>query len=672
MDKIIESILELIPFGYLFELIGLSKELSAGLSVLVAAILLYIIGIFIKKLQTYIKNKNTAADLNPYFSYLNVKKSTELFIQTRGQNHSPTSEEEPRKSTRFIVKEKLIPWFLKSAFNEKQESDKYYLILADSGMGKTTFMINLYIRYISKFCQKYTIKLIPFGDERIIGKLKELGKNQDQAKNTILLLDAFDEYKGLLPPDEPDGLDDDERFRKQIDEIVKLTRDFREVVITSRTQYFPGQENEPYELKIRRFDDQGFHTLAKLYLSPFDSNEIRKYLNKKYGVLKFWNNKKKQLAKRIVEASPKLMVRPMLLAYIDYLVDSKEKFETTYQIYETLIEKWIEREAKKRKNESTTRDKFRKDLYEFSMQISLTIYKNQKSTKELSIDKQTATALCNTENLNLKDYEVTGQSLLTRDANHNWKFAHKSILEFFLAKQCLANSDFLDEFEFSGMDMVETFHQEVIGKDFVFVKGGMLNLNDKKVINIPGFYICKYQVTQKQWQEIMGKDPSNFKGENNPVENVSWNDVQGYIKKINAKTGNFFRLPSEAEWEYAARGGNRSKGFEFAGSNNLDEVGWCKENSNNSTHPVGQKIPNELGIYDMSGNVWEWCQDKWSDGYDGIPKDGRTNETGKGSIRFNRGGSWDYGADDCRVAGRISDDAGSSGDDMGFRLALSL
>ena len=239
----------------------------------------------------------------------------------------------------------------------------------------------------------------------------------------------------MLPPENPDGLTEDERFRKRLDEIVELTRDFREVVITSRTQYFPGQENQAYELKVPRFDNKGFHTLAKLYLSPFDTKEVNRYLCKKYGYFAFWNRKKKQTALSIVENSPNLMVRPMLLAYIDYLVDSKKTFTTTYQIYETLIEKWIVREAVKRKYESTTREKLKNDLHSFSNLVAIEIYTQHKQTGNLSISKQTVTELCKQNNLNLTDYEITGQSLLTRDAHNNWKFAHKSILEFFNAKK---------------------------------------------------------------------------------------------------------------------------------------------------------------------------------------------------------------------------------------------
>lgn len=113
--------------------------------------------------------------------------------------------------------------------------------------------------------------------------------------------------------------------------------------------------------------------------------------------------------------------------------------------------------------------------------------------------------------------------------------------------------------------------------------------------NISDFYIGKYPVTQVLWLVVMGNNPSKFKGENNPVETVSWNDCQDFIKELNSKTGRIFRLPTEAEWEYAARGGNKTHNYAYSGSNNLDEVGWYAENSNRATHPIGQKKPNELG-----------------------------------------------------------------------------
>ena len=128
-------------------------------------------------------------------------------------------------------------------------------------------------------------------------------------------------------------------------------------------------------------------------------------------------------------------------------------------------------------------------------------------------------------------------------------------------------------------------------------------------VTLSSFYLCKYEVTQALWIAVMGENPSNHKGDNLPVEQVSWNDCQNFITRLNSLTDRKFRLPTEAEWEYAARGGNRSHGYKYSGSNNLSEVAWYGGNGGYNTHPVGLKGPNELGLYDMSGNVYEWCSD---------------------------------------------------------------
>jgi formylglycine-generating enzyme required for sulfatase activity len=187
-------------------------------------------------------------------------------------------------------------------------------------------------------------------------------------------------------------------------------------------------------------------------------------------------------------------------------------------------------------------------------------------------------------------------------------------------------------------------------------------------VTLSGFSIGRYEVTQEEWEAVMGSNPSYFKGAKRPVEDVSWDDCQEFIRKLNEKTGKQFRLPTEAEWEYAARGGNKSQGYKYSGSNNFGAVAWYGGNSGNQTHDVGQKSPNELGLYDMSGNVWEWCQD-W---YDDYSSSSQTNPTGpaSGSNRVLRGGSWDGGAWDCRVSGRGNYSPGDRDDDLGFRLAL--
>ena len=188
-------------------------------------------------------------------------------------------------------------------------------------------------------------------------------------------------------------------------------------------------------------------------------------------------------------------------------------------------------------------------------------------------------------------------------------------------------------------------------------------------VTLSGFYIGKYEVTQSLWRAVMYYNPSRFKGDNLPVEMVSWDDCQQFIKKLNAITGKSFRLPTEAEWEYAARGGKQSRHFQYSGSDNLDDVAWYGDNSNRKTYPVGTKRPNELGIYDMSGNVWEWCQD-W---YGSYSSDAKTDPKGpsNGSRRVIRGGCWGNSARSCRSSIRDYYAPDGCYDDLGLRLALS-
>ena len=183
------------------------------------------------------------------------------------------------------------------------------------------------------------------------------------------------------------------------------------------------------------------------------------------------------------------------------------------------------------------------------------------------------------------------------------------------------------------------------------------------------YYIGKYEVTQALWQAVMGDDPSYFKGDNLPVEAVTWDDCQEFIGKLNRITGKTFRLPTEAEWEYAARGGNKSRGYQYSGSNNPSNVAWYDDNSGDKTHAVGTKQPNELGIYDMSGNVWEWCQD-W---YETYSSSSQVNPTGanSGSCRVVRGVSWYNNARNCRLSLRGSNTPDFRSSNLGLRLVLS-
>jgi len=187
-------------------------------------------------------------------------------------------------------------------------------------------------------------------------------------------------------------------------------------------------------------------------------------------------------------------------------------------------------------------------------------------------------------------------------------------------------------------------------------------------VTLTSFKIAKYPVTQKQWSAIMEENPSHFKDDNLPVENVSWYDAQTFISRLNEATGKSYRLPTEAEWEYAARGGNKSKGYKYSGSDNLDLVGWYTFNSKNISHPAGNISPNELGIYDMSGNIWEWCQD-WAAEYSNKEQ---TNPQGPetGTCRIARGGSYRSDYLLCRVSFRNSINPNEHNSETGFRIVL--
>jgi formylglycine-generating enzyme required for sulfatase activity len=206
-------------------------------------------------------------------------------------------------------------------------------------------------------------------------------------------------------------------------------------------------------------------------------------------------------------------------------------------------------------------------------------------------------------------------------------------------------------------------------------------------VTLDGFWMGKYPVTQAQYQAIMGTNPSHFKGDNRPVEQVSWYDAMEFCLKLSQRTGRTFMLPTEAQWEYVCRAGTTTRYYFGDDTRRLGEYAWYWRNSgdmpltgdwdadatvknNAKTHPVGQKKPNAWGLYDMHGNVWEWCLDDWHDNYNGAPVNGLRWGDGTDSLRVIRGGSWYFSARSCRSAYRFGLTPGNRWDSLGFRAVV--
>jgi formylglycine-generating enzyme required for sulfatase activity len=262
-----------------------------------------------------------------------------------------------------------------------------------------------------------------------------------------------------------------------------------------------------------------------------------------------------------------------------------------------------------------------------------------------------------------------------------------SVKTYIHTVQCyLQNEDFERSFvleKYREQEIPKTFISSSTGMEFVLIPAGEFmmgsedNDNEKPVHTViikDSFYLGKYPVTQKQWKMVMGNNPSYSKGEDLPIESVTWNDVQAFIRELNKKEGtDKYRLPSEAEWEYACRAGTQTRYFFGDDESKLNEYAWYDKNSGSKIHPVGQKKPNFWGLYDIHGNVVEWVQDKWQSKYDGAPSDGGAWEDGDCSYRIYRGGGCENSAMLCRSASRAGLDCGNSFiNAMGFRLLREL
>ncbi len=434
-------------FEYLQELwkIGGYPGIVAMLALCVAILL--IVRSMLAQAWTLRKKRRLKRDLFPFYSPQEIQRATQSYVETKCQNVAPFKAEEPGHTDPAVVKENVLPGFLKKVFHPEQADCQFYIVLADSGMGKTTFLINLYLRYFNQYHQPADqIKLFPFGFPGLDQEIEKIP--DDEKRQTILLLDGFDEDIQAGPD-----------YKARLEELVQKVMGFRGVVITCRTQFFPSAEEEPEETGVMRYGvEAGERVFYKFYLSPFDEKDIRTYLKKR---IPWFQMTKRHKAQQIGASCPNLMARPMVLSCIKDLLQSQRSYPAAYLVYGELINNWIEQES--HKVPLKKREHYKEELYWFSHALAMDLYHRREERQgRLLISGKEIQRLAGIHDINLDVIEMKSHSLLQRTVRGEYKFSHKSILEYFLAKEAFLHARFRQELDFKAMHQAQVFFDEMI------------------------------------------------------------------------------------------------------------------------------------------------------------------------------------------------------------------
>ncbi len=597
--------------------------------------------------------------------------------------------------------------------------NRVLFILGDAGMGKTSLLRMLKLRHLTSLRPpSHRCELMKLGPDT----LERLAEIPNPAR-CILLLDSLDEdaeaHRG--------GMGADGRLRELLPRISR----FHRCVLTCRTQFFPETSTRLLQ-KIGHFVFENFECPLK-YLSLFDDAQSERYLQLRYGRRGFrrivgWltsggaPDPRLAMAQEASRSMGSLRLRPLLLSWMDDLVGEDHPadldFRNRYAVYHRLVNQWLVRDAGKPLGMSL----------EESWRTAILLALHLARIGQPQIHRERLAEIPGLEKIG--GFKVESRSLLNRVEGGRFQFAHRTIHEFLLAHAVLHGTG---EWDVRGITLSrEAFRFLVDGRDFLqresvdfagakpdfegaalqwvwlrfgiewaaitpgeFRMGSPRDEAGRSMDEIrhrvrlsQGYWLARHPVTQRQYQAVMGENPSKQHGRNLPVENVGWEEAVEFCRRLNRFVEDAgidgsevaFRLPTEAEWEYACRAGTDSAFHdgspctEPAGLDPaLDRLGWFDKNSGSTTHPVGLKLPNAWGLHDLHGNVWEWCLDQadwkgWTktDTYtDGVVDP--LCESGAG--RVVRGGSaWDT-ASDCRSAVRGADAPGIRDRVLGFRVA---
>ena len=400
--------------------------------------------------EQYVKDKLET----DYHDYLE-EKNYQLFIPTKFQNYPPNDYPDPHDSL-IVSSELLIEKFLEKILIRKNTNRDLYCVLGGSGMGKTTFAIHLFKEYVWKYKKEslpFEISFFSLSDDSVIEKINGIENQTDH----VLILDALDESSQAA-----------KNFASYIDKLEKAIKDFRIVIITCRTQFFKTEEEELKESKLRNYGiNKGFRTYNRQYISPLADKDIADYIDKKYPFRllmpsTYKNKKKREKAKLIIRSSGNIMVRPLMLSYIDSLLGESNDIVTTNDMYQHLISSWIGREADMISG-ADERTKIKDAIWSLSQKLAVNLYKNRRRRNGYYIASAEFDQFKAVNDYDRIDYSFDSRSLVNRNSSGDIKFAHKSFLEFFLAKEKWEHPDFSIDFE--GMDMALLFFYEMFQKE---------------------------------------------------------------------------------------------------------------------------------------------------------------------------------------------------------------
>lgn len=364
------------------------------------------------------------------------------FISSKFTTSPPNNLDDPLEVERVESARKLIDHLVEKVFVEENTTNRYFCILAGAGMGKTTFAVNLVISYINRYKKNtlpFEIKLVSLARRDFAEVLQQV----DAPKETILILDALDENA--------DASNDLFCFMQTMERLIQ---DFRFVILTSRTQFFPTEEDEPEMTSILNFGkEKGYHKYYKMYISPFSHDDVQTYLRKKYR-----KRRQRKKAEKIVAQCSSLATRPLLLSHLDDLLSNNRAYDTLSSIYKTLIDVWIKREV--RFNKGGDDPKLYQRLSDFSLDFALELFNNRDQSTNMRMSREIYLDFINRKKY--IDYNFSGRSLINRDAFGTMKFSHKTFYEYFLAKAKIQNPDL--EIPTKGYELAWEFYREWFAK----------------------------------------------------------------------------------------------------------------------------------------------------------------------------------------------------------------